>query len=81
MPPVSSEFSRDTMREHWASGLEDIRRSFGHPDWFDIPNREIGFVTRDVHRYRQDVDDTGGQRTDAIPAAKHPHEDEPSSAR
>ncbi|HKT64547.1 MAG TPA: patatin-like phospholipase family protein [Burkholderia sp.] len=68
------EFSRDTMREHWASGLEDIRRSFGHPDWFDIPNREIGFVTRDVHRYRQDVDETGGQGTDALPTAKHSHE-------
>ncbi|VWB40148.1 DUF3734 domain-containing protein [Burkholderia lata] len=75
------EFSKDTMREHWASGLEDIRRSFGHPDWFDIPNREIGFVTRDVHRYRQDVDETGGRRTDAAPAANHPHDKEPSIAR
>lgn len=49
------EFSKGTMREHWASGLEDIRRSFGNPEWFDIPSRETGFVTRDVHRYRQEV--------------------------
>ncbi|RQR50050.1 patatin-like phospholipase family protein [Burkholderia sp. Bp9140] len=74
------EFSKDTMREHWASGLEDIRRSFGHPDWFDIPSREIGFVTRDVHRYRQDVNETGGRGTDALPAAKHSPEQEPSVA-
>jgi NTE family protein len=38
------------MQEHWESGLEDIRRSFGHPKWFEIPSAEIGFVTHDVHR-------------------------------
>jgi NTE family protein len=57
------EFSKETMREHWASGLEDIRRSFGHPEWFDIPSREVGFVTRDVHRYRQEPDEIA-----AVPA-------------
>jgi NTE family protein len=45
------EFSNDTMGEHWASGLEDIRRSFAHPEWFDIPSHELGFVTHDVHRF------------------------------
>jgi NTE family protein len=45
------EFSNDTMDEHWASGLEDIRRSFGHPEWLEIPSHELGFVTHDVHRY------------------------------
>lgn len=49
------EFSKDTMKEHWESGLEDIRNSFGHPEWFDIPSREVGFVTHDVHRYRPGV--------------------------
>jgi NTE family protein len=49
------EFSKDTMKEHWASGLEDIRNSFSHPEWFDIPSREVGFVTHDVHRYRPGV--------------------------
>jgi NTE family protein len=44
------EFSIDTMGEHWDSGLEDIRRSFGHPEWFKIPTRVEGFVTHDVHR-------------------------------
>jgi NTE family protein len=44
------EFSIDTMSEHWDSGLEDIRRSFGHPEWFKIPTRVEGFVTHDVHR-------------------------------
>jgi NTE family protein len=45
------EFSNDTMGEHWASGLEDIRRSFEHPEWFAIPSHELGFVTHDVHRH------------------------------
>ncbi|CAB3750022.1 DUF3734 domain-containing protein [Paraburkholderia humisilvae] len=44
------EFSVDTMKEHWESGLEDIRDSFSHRDWFDVPGRDIGFVTHDVHR-------------------------------
>ena len=75
------EFSKDTMREHWASGLEDIRRSFGHPEWFEIPSREIGFVTRDVHRYRQDVDEPGWSGKDALPARQHSPEQESSVAR
>ncbi|MGN6648494.1 DUF3734 domain-containing protein [Trinickia sp.] len=53
------EFSHATMLEHWASGLEDIRRSFGHPEWFDIPSHEVGFVTRDVHRNRPEGNETG----------------------
>ncbi len=44
------EFSVDTMHEHWESGLEDIRDSFAHREWFDVPSREQGFVTHDVHR-------------------------------
>ena len=44
------EFSIDTMQEHWESGLEDIRDSFAHREWFDVPTREQGFVTHDVHR-------------------------------
>jgi NTE family protein len=44
------EFSIDTMEEHWKSGLEDIGASFAHPDWFEVPSRERGFVTHDVHR-------------------------------
>ena len=46
------EFSTDTLGEHWGSGLEDIRRSLENPAWFEIPSREVGFVTHDVHRRR-----------------------------
>lgn len=56
------EFSIDTMNEHWASGLEDIRGSFSHPDWFAIPSREQGFVTHDIHRAPVQTPETG-QRT------------------
>lgn len=75
------EFSKDTMREHWASGLEDIRRSFGHPDWFDIPSREIGFVTRDVHRYRQEVDEHAGLGKEALPPTIRAPEETHSAAK
>ncbi|SIT44424.1 Patatin [Paraburkholderia piptadeniae] len=44
------EFSMDTMLEHWQSGLDDIRDSFSHREWFDVPSREQGFATHDVHR-------------------------------
>jgi NTE family protein len=44
------EFSTDTMEEHWESGLEDIRDSFSHREWFDVPSRDVGFITHDVHR-------------------------------
>lgn len=75
------EFSKDTMREHWASGLEDIRRSFGHPDWFDIPSREIGFVTRDVHRYRQDVNENAVLGKQALPPSIRSLEEALSGAK
>ena len=63
------EFSNDTMSEHWASGLEDIRRSFGHPEWFEIPSHDLGFVTHDVHRYEAPPasvgDEAGGMPREA----------------
>ncbi len=49
------EFSADTMKEHWESGLEDIRDSLSHREWFDVPSRELGFVTHDVHRAANSV--------------------------
>ena len=66
------EFSNDTMSEHWASGLEDIRRSFGHPEWFEIPSHDLGFVTHDVHRYEAPpasvADEAGGMPREPEPA-------------
>ena len=44
------EFSRLTMREHWESGLDDIRRTLAYPEWLERPNNESGVVTHDVHR-------------------------------
>ncbi|CAB3696399.1 DUF3734 domain-containing protein [Paraburkholderia rhynchosiae] len=75
------EFSNNTMREHWASGLEDIRRSLGHPEWFDIPSREIGFVTRDVHRYRPEVNETVDTIKEALPQTKRSPEEKLSSVK
>jgi NTE family protein len=44
------EFGPDAMREHWQSGLQDIRRTLADPRRLDPPERDVGFVTHDVHR-------------------------------
>lgn len=44
------QFGISTMREHWTSGLQDIRASLGQPGWLDKPDNDSGFVTHDIHR-------------------------------
>jgi len=44
------QFGVSTMREHWQSGLHDIRLSLEQPGWLDKPDNDAGFVTHDVHR-------------------------------
>lgn len=45
------EFSRSTMLEHWAAGLDDAGRSFDHPDW-QKRGRSLGIHLYDVdHPY------------------------------
>jgi NTE family protein len=44
------QFGLSTMREHWKSGLEDIRESLAQPDWLAMPDNDAGFVTHDIHR-------------------------------
>jgi NTE family protein len=44
------EFSKLTMQEHWAAGLEDTRRTLAHDDWFVKPTEQLGVTAHDVHR-------------------------------
>ncbi len=44
------EFGPLTMRDHWASGLEDVQRSLSYPSWLELPSEDQPFVTHDVHR-------------------------------
>jgi NTE family protein len=44
------QFGLSTMRDHWASGLADIRETLDHPAYLDMPDSRSGFVTHDVHR-------------------------------
>jgi NTE family protein len=44
------EFGLTTMRDHWGSGLADIRRTLARREWLERPDPEIGVVTHDVHR-------------------------------
>ena len=44
------EFSAASMRDHWASGLADMRATLAHPQWLAPPLDHDGMVTHDVHR-------------------------------
>jgi NTE family protein len=44
------EFSAAAMRDHWASGLADLRATVSHPDWLAPPDPAQTSVTHDVHR-------------------------------
>lgn len=44
------EFSSETMRQHWTSGLNDLRDTLANPECLKIPAKGENFVTYDVHR-------------------------------
>jgi len=44
------EFGPDAMREHWQSGLDDMRRTLSDPRRLERPPPDIAIVTHDVHR-------------------------------
>lgn len=44
------QFGLASMREHWLRGLTDIRKTLRDPARLAMPDRDIGFVTHDVHR-------------------------------
>ncbi|MGE5490784.1 MAG: DUF3734 domain-containing protein [Actinomycetota bacterium] len=53
------EFDPLSMRDHWQSGLEDIRHSLGHEEWLAPPTGARNFVTHDLHRHRHSGQGTG----------------------
>lgn len=44
------EFGLDAMREHWQSGLDDMRRTLADPCRLYQPASQLGIITHDVHR-------------------------------
>lgn len=44
------DFSKSSMRDHWAAGLRDTRLTLAHKDWLRMPSEESGIVTHDIHR-------------------------------
>jgi NTE family protein len=44
------EFSGTSMREHWQSGYEDMRRTLKHKRWLQMPAPGSGIVVHDVHQ-------------------------------
>jgi NTE family protein len=47
------EFSGTSMREHWASGHDDTRRTLTRRDWITMPADGMGLVIHDVHREQE----------------------------
>ncbi len=43
-------FGRIPLREHWDSGLADMSSTLERPEFFALPDRDIGVATHDVHR-------------------------------
>lgn len=43
-------FGQLAMREHWASGLRDMRDTLACPHFFEPPERSVGITVHDVHR-------------------------------
>ena len=46
------DFSKSSMRDHWAAGLRDTRMTVGRRDWLTMPSEESGIVSHDIHRAR-----------------------------
>jgi NTE family protein len=44
------QFGLSTMREHWASGLDDIRKTLAVKGGLAMPTNAAGFTTHDIHR-------------------------------
>lgn len=44
------EFGTEAMREHWESGLSDIRLTLAKPGVLDKPTEESCFIAHDIHR-------------------------------
>jgi NTE family protein len=44
------EFSGTSMREHWQSGYQDTKRTLMRKDWLEMPPKNAGIITHDVHK-------------------------------
>ena len=44
------QFGPIAMHNHWRAGLDDIRQTLTHDEWFDLPPADEPFVTHDMHR-------------------------------
>ena len=46
------DFSKSSMRDHWAAGLRDTTTTLNRREWLVMPSEESGIVTHDIHRAR-----------------------------
>ena len=43
------EFSIDSMRQHWSTGMDDMQCTLAERRWFERPTAEHPFITHDAH--------------------------------
>jgi NTE family protein len=48
------EFSWNTMQDHWYAGYATMKRTLRHPNWFELPDSDIGFARHDVDASSKD---------------------------
>lgn len=46
------DFSKSSMRDHWAAGLRDTTATLARREWLTMPSEESGIVSHDIHRAR-----------------------------
>ncbi len=44
------DFSKSSMRDHWAAGKRDTELTLSRKAWLEMPSEESGIVTYDIHR-------------------------------
>ena len=47
------QFSSESMRMHWQTGLHDMHETLAHPQCLDMPDEGENFVTFDVHSHKR----------------------------
>jgi len=47
------QFSAESMRMHWQTGLHDMHETLSHPQCLDLPAEGENFVTFDVHSHKR----------------------------
>lgn len=62
-------FGRIPLQHHWDAGRRDMALTLDHPEFFDLPDRDVGVATHDVHRLvsKSDIPERESGGADSAP--------------